>query len=43
MQAILLSCLFGVAGTMVLWVAGAAAATREQLMRSRRLSPPEEL
>jgi hypothetical protein len=44
MQTVILSCLFGVVCTMVLWVAGSAAAMRDQMMRrGGRLAPPEEL
>ncbi len=44
MQTVILSCLFGVVCTMVLWAAGWAAATRDRMMqRGGRLAPPEEL
>jgi hypothetical protein len=44
MQTILLSCLFGAVGAMVLWVAGSASAMRDRMMRrGGRLAPPEEL
>jgi hypothetical protein len=43
MQTILLSFLFGSICTMVLWAAGSAAVTRDQLMTrlDRALSPSE--
>jgi hypothetical protein len=44
MQTLILSCLFGVVCTMVMWVAGSAAVTRDQMMRrGGRLAPPEDL
>ena len=43
MQALILSCVFGALCTMVLWVAGSAAVTRDQMMqRGGKLSPPED-
>jgi hypothetical protein len=43
MQTVILSCLFGVFGAMVLWVVGAAAAKRDQMIRrAGKLFPPEE-
>jgi hypothetical protein len=43
METIILSCVFGAVCTMVLWAAGSAAATRNQMMRrGGRLAPPEE-
>jgi hypothetical protein len=44
MQTLLLSCLFGIVCTMVLWVISSAAAKREYLMRhGDKLLPPEEI
>lgn len=44
MQTIVLSCLFGVVCTMILWVVGPAAAKREELVRRNGpLLPPEEI
>jgi len=44
MQTILLSCAFGAVCTMVLWIAGAAAVRRDEMMRrGGRLAPPDEL
>ena len=44
MLTILLSCLFGAVGAMVVWVAGTASATRDQMMRQGgRLTPPEDI
>jgi hypothetical protein len=44
MQIILMSCLSAAVSTVILWVAGSAAVTRDQMMRrGGRLSPPEEL
>jgi predicted outer membrane lipoprotein len=44
MATVLLSCLFGVVGAMVLWVAGTAAAQRDQMMgRGGTLSRPEKM
>ncbi len=43
MQTVILSCLFGVVGAMVLWVVGSAAAKRDQMIRrAGKLLPPEE-
>lgn len=43
MQTVLLSCLFGVVCTMVLWVVSSAAVKRDELVRrGGRLAPPEE-
>jgi hypothetical protein len=43
MQTVILSCLFGVFGAMVLWVVGSAAAKRDQMIRrTGKLFPPEE-
>jgi predicted outer membrane lipoprotein len=43
MQTVILSCLFGVVGAMVLWVVGAAAAKRDLMIRrTGKLVPPEE-
>jgi hypothetical protein len=43
MQTIILSCLFGVVCTMVLWAAGSANAMRDRMMRrGGELFPPEE-
>jgi hypothetical protein len=33
MQTLLLGCLFGAMGTMILWVGGSARATRDQLLQ----------
>jgi len=43
MQTILLSCLFGAVGAMVLCVAASASAVRDHVMRRGRYLPPEEL
>jgi hypothetical protein len=44
MQTIIVSCLFGAVGAMVLWVVGAAATNRDlMLRRGGKLFPPEEL
>ena len=44
MQTVILSCIFGAVCSMVLWVVGSAAATRDQMIRrSGRPVPPEEL
>lgn len=43
MQTVIMSCLFGVVGAMVLWVVGAAAANRDLMIRrGGKLFPPEE-
>jgi len=43
MQALILTCVFGALGVMVLWVAGTAAVTRDQMMqRGGKLAPPED-
>lgn len=43
MQTIVLSCLFGAASAMVLWIAGSTAAMHDQMMRrGGSLSRPEE-
>lgn len=44
MQTVLLSCVFGAACSMILWVVGSAAVKRDQsLRRCGKLFPPEEL
>jgi len=44
MQTVILSCIFGAVCAMVLWAVGAAAATRDRMMRrGGKLVPPEEL
>jgi hypothetical protein len=44
MQALFISFLFGATCTMVLWAAGSAAVTRDQMMqRYREFSASEEL
>jgi hypothetical protein len=43
MATVLLSCVIGAVCSMVLWVAGSAAVTRDQMMRrGGKLAPPEE-
>jgi hypothetical protein len=44
MQTLLLSCAFGVACTMVIWVVSAAAVKHDRLARrGLKLFPPEEI
>jgi hypothetical protein len=44
MQTVFISCAFGAVCTMVLWVVGAAAAKRDELIRrSGKLLPPEKI
>jgi hypothetical protein len=42
MQTIIISFLFGTACTMVLWAAGAAAVTRDRLLREHDFLPSGE-
>jgi hypothetical protein len=42
MQAIIISFLFGAACAMMLWAAGAAAVTRDQLLREHGFLPSGE-
>jgi len=43
MQTIILSCVFGAVGTMILWVVGSVAAKRDMMIRrGGKLLPPEE-
>jgi len=43
MQTIIISFLFGVTCTLVLWAAGSAALTRDRLMRDYGFSPASEV
>lgn len=43
MQPIMIGFLFGVTCTLVLWAAGAAAVTRDRLMRDYGFSPAREV